>query len=62
MLGIVGHDSAGTFLHVKVYKQARIYAEMIAYSGIVKVRCRECLRWHVVTITKMSADFEQIHT
>lgn len=60
MLGIVGHDSIGTYLHIKVYKQSRLYGEMIAYGGVVKVRCRECLRWHVVTIKKMTVDFEQI--
>lgn len=60
ILGIIGHDAEGTYLHVKVYKQSRIYGEIIAYSGLVRVRCRECLRWHQVRIRKMTADFEQI--
>lgn len=38
------------FVHCRVYKQSRIYGEMLVYGGEVKIRCRECLRWHNIVI------------
>lgn len=60
LLGVIGQDAVGTYLHIKVYKQGRIYGEVVAYAGPVKILCRECLRWHVVKIEKMRVDFQQI--
>lgn len=49
MLAVYGLDGDGKlYLHVKVYKQGRIYGEMVVTEGEVKIRCRECLRWHRV--------------
>lgn len=36
------------YVHVKVYKQRRVFAEFIAYGGEVAISCRECLRWHKI--------------
>lgn len=36
------------FVHVKVWKQRRIYGELVFEGGVVKIRCRNCLRWHRV--------------
>ena len=57
LLAVIGQDDDGRwFLHVKVYKQSRIYGEIVATDGKVSVRCRECLRWHHVTIKHESVD------
>lgn len=46
-----GVDEEGQlYVHVKIYKQARIYGEIICTGGTVRLRCRECLRWHRVRI------------
>lgn len=37
---------------MKVYKQNRIFGEMIVYGGEVKVHCRDCLRWHRIVFVK----------
>jgi hypothetical protein len=51
LLGVGGRDANGKpYLHVKIFKQHRVYGEIIADSGTVRVRCRECLRWHRITI------------
>lgn len=38
------------YVHVKVYKQRRVYGEVLVTEGKVQLHCRECLRWHTVTI------------
>lgn len=38
------------YVHVKVYKQNRIFAEIFHRGGVVELKCRECLRWHRITI------------
>lgn len=53
LLAVYGVDSEGRlYVHVKIYKQNRVYGEMMVTDGEVKIRCRECLRWHRVTITQ----------
>lgn len=49
LLATFGVDSKGElFVHVKIYKQNRIYGELVFEGGVVKIRCRNCLRWHRV--------------
>lgn len=49
LLATYGVDTHGKlFVHVKIYKQNRIYGELIFQDGVVKIRCRNCLRWHRV--------------
>jgi hypothetical protein len=51
LLAIYGVDEDGNlFVHVRVYKGKRLYHESVLYGGIVKLRCRECYRWHRVLI------------
>lgn len=51
LLAVYGRDEQGQlYIHVKVWKQTRIYGEMIVTGGVCKLRCRECLRWHKVRI------------
>jgi hypothetical protein len=56
LLATYGVDEQGrVYVHMKVYKQSRIYGEIIVYaeSGSVKIHCRQCFRWHRVTFTKV---------
>lgn len=58
LLGMCGRDANGKpFVHVRAYRQQRIYAEVVATEGEVRIRCRECFRWYVVTIKHGAVDF-----
>ena len=60
LLATYGIDSEGTlFVHVKIYKQNRIYGELIFEGGIVKIRCRNCLRWHRVIFKEEAAALKE---
>lgn len=48
--GVTGRNKL--YVHVKVYKQSRIYGEVIIEGGVIRLHCRECLRWHKVKITQ----------
>lgn len=51
LLATYGLDEKGApYVHVKVFKQDRIFGEIVVTGGEVKLRCRECLRWHSVVI------------
>lgn len=46
-----GVDTHGKmYVHVKVYKQRQVYGEILVQDGIVKILCRECLRWHRIKL------------
>jgi len=50
LLATYGVDANGrVYVHQKTYKQKRIFAESIVYSGEVVIHCRDCFRWHRVT-------------
>lgn len=52
LLGKYGRDRQGNlYVHVKVFKQDRVFGEIIVEGGgSVRIRCRDCDRWHKVTI------------
>ena len=51
LLAKYGIDSKGRlFIHIKVFKQDKLYGEQIIRGGEVEIRCRECHRWHKITI------------
>lgn len=55
LLAVYGIDGKGQlYVHMRVYKQNRVFGEMIATGGEVKLHCRECLRWHKVVIREPS--------
>lgn len=55
LLAVYGVDERGDlYIHIRIYKQQRIYGEIYATRGEVKLRCRECLRWHTVVIRGQS--------
>ena len=49
LLAMYGLNEKGElYVHVKIYKQGRVYGETYHTSGIVHIRCRNCLRWNRV--------------
>lgn len=51
LLAMYGVDEKGKlYVHVRIFKQRRIYGEVLVTEGTVKIHCRECLRWHTVII------------
>lgn len=49
LLATYGINSKGkAYIHIKVYKQSRIFGEAIVLSGEILLHCRECFRWHKV--------------
>lgn len=50
-MGKYGMDDEGRpYVHVKAWKQRRLIVEFIQTEGVVRIRCRKCLRWHKITI------------
>lgn len=49
LLAVYGLDEKGhLYIHVKIYKQDRIFGEILITEGKVELHCRECLRWQRV--------------
>lgn len=47
------------FVHVKIWKQSRIYGELLFSGGVVKIRCRNCFRWHRIIFRENSAELSE---
>lgn len=59
LLATFGIDDSGTlFVHVKIWKARRIFGELIMEGGPVKIRCRECLRFHTIHFHQKYASLE----
>jgi hypothetical protein len=43
-------EKSELYIHIKIFKQGRIFGEVLITRGVVKLKCRECLRWHTVVI------------
>jgi hypothetical protein len=54
MLAVYGVDEIGAlYIHIKIYKQGKVYGEAYYTGGQVKIKCRNCLRWNrVVFVSK----------
>lgn len=60
LLATYGVDSKGKlFVHVKIWKQRRIFGELVIEGGTVKIRCRDCLRWHTINVRGNSAELKE---
>jgi len=60
LLATYGVDSKGKlFLHVKIWKARRIYGELVVEGGLVKIRCRDCLRWHTIRVQNNRAFLQE---
>ena len=64
LLATYGVDGKGKlFVHVKIWKQQRLYGEIVVTDGIVRIHCRDCYRWHRVVIRQPGlAVLEEQHT
>lgn len=53
LLARAGRDSRTrrSFVWVKVVKNGQTIAEVVLTNGTIQVRCRECLRFHKITLT-----------
>ena len=61
ILAVMKRDRQGKpFVHIKVFKSNRIYAEVVFSRGDMRVRCRECYRWHQVRIVQQRAQLEDV--
>lgn len=55
LLAVYGIDTDGRlFVHVKIYKQHRIYGEFVVKGGDISLKCRECYRWYRIFIREDS--------
>lgn len=60
LLATYGLDSEGKlFVHVKIFKQNRIYGELVMEGGPVRLKCRNCLRWHRIVFSPHSAQLRE---
>lgn len=58
ILCVVKSDKGRPFVHIKIYKAGRIYGEILFNKGDMRVRCRECYRWHTIRIVRETAVLE----
>lgn len=58
LLAVCGRDakSGDLFVHIKSVKNQRISTEVVVTSGVVRVRCKECLRWHKIRILPINIE------
>lgn len=60
LLATYGVDSRGKlFVHVKIWKARRIFGELVIEGGTVKIRCRDCLRWHTINVYQDQAVLQE---
>jgi hypothetical protein len=54
------NEKEQVFIHVKIWKARRIFGELIIEEGSkVRLRCRECGRWHVIKLIGKHASLEE---
>jgi hypothetical protein len=58
LLGKVARDpeTGAPCLHVMMKASGRTAREMVILSGTVKLKCRDCTRWHLVRIRREGVD------
>lgn len=59
LLATYGIKDGKLFVHVKIYKAKRIFGEFVIEGGIVKLRCRDCKRWHKIRLVQDKAVLEK---
>lgn len=52
LLAVYGLRHGKPYVHVKVYKNRRIFGEVLVTKGDIQLRCRECLRWYRIEISE----------
>lgn len=58
LLAVCGRDAktAEPYVHIKSVRNGNINAEVIAHEGLIRIRCKRCLRWHTITVKRVSID------
>ena len=60
-LAYIKQDRFGRpYVHIKIYKQKQIFGEIIFSFGQMRVRCRECNRWHQIRIVREKTEVEEV--
>ncbi len=65
LLAVMGREERTNqpYVHVKAWKSAgagrppKLFAEVVASAGTVRIRCRECFRWHAIVVRRTDVDF-----
>ena len=61
LLATYGVDSKRElYIHIKVWKQSRVFGEVLIKSGTVKIHCRECGLWHTIIMKEKTANLKPI--
>lgn len=51
LLALYGLDKDDKlYIHIKVWKNRRVFGEILVTEGKIQLRCRDCLRWHTIVI------------
>lgn len=51
LLGFYGIDEKGRgYFHVKIRKGGELRGEVVFHFGLVRIHCRECLRWTALNL------------
>lgn len=52
IIAMYGLDVTGRlYLHIMIYKQHRVFGNIVVRGGPVELQCRECARWHVINFS-----------
>lgn len=62
LLAKYGIKDGKPYVHIRIFKQQRIFGEMILDSGTIRIKCRDCFRWHTVSIRKGRVNLEARET
>lgn len=55
LLAVHGRDKKGEpFVHVRIYKQKRIFGNIVVTGGPVNLQCRECFRWLRIRFVRLT--------
>lgn len=51
LLAMFGVDEDGKlYIHIKIWRQNKLYGNMVFRGGEISIQCRECFRWYRVAI------------
>jgi len=53
-------DKNKPFVHIRIYKQSRVFGEIIFNFGEIRIKCRDCYRWHIIRILGNKAVLEDL--
>lgn len=52
LLGVCGRDAktGDPYVWIKIYKQGKVFGEIVAVGGTTRIRCRDCQRWSIIRV------------